>query len=1029
MNSPKVVATLGLILILSLLWTACSGGGSPPPPPPGAPTITTTELPQGAVNIAYGSGGQGITLGASGGTGAYTWSIASGSLPPGLTLGASTGLLSGTPTTVGSYTFTAKVTDATGMSGTQPLTIYVEGVVIVSSTCGESKAANICPSGSANVLYTNPDGTSVQLTASGGQPPYKWSLAAGSNPLPAGLGLDPATCASSSGSCLITGTPTNNGAPTMFTLQVTDSETSPGVPAVGLANFTITIMSITTMSLPAGYANTPYNGTLTVAGGSPPYTWTASLPQGLKLDQGSCIASKQTNCTITGTPTQTGKFTATAMVTDGEKSSPAMAMASFPISVYQGSQLIINTTTLPAGPEGVPYNATLTASGGIQPYTWSISSGTLPTGLSLDPATCTNSSVPCKISGTPTTVGPFNFTVQVTDSGSPPQPATAQLSILITFVPVVITTTSLPSGLVGVPYSGSMTATGGVKPYTWGIASGNLPPGLGLDPTTCTNSSVPCMITGTPTGGGSFGFVVKVQDSGSPQQTVPANLGILINSLGNSTLNGNYIFNFSGYNNGTPVMMMVGSFVADGMGNITSGVLDYNDGTGESPDNNPTPQTIVKGAGSVYSIEPNGLGTMMITTNLEVFNLQVAIRSDGSGRLIQSDPTNKQAYGSGTIKVRNTNASPMQLSGVNFAVGVFGFDSATPPQRYAAAGVFQFQDDQGDFGGLCNGAGCLDVDDGGVASSQTFIGDMFNFYDSTTGRGVAGMTFKPNGDRHFFASYLVTANEMVIVSTEALSQPANLTLWSGLRQLPAPPTGFDNTMLSSTSVSELSALDTNGAVDVTAGLFVGQGVLGHSCTSGQGGTPQYDPATVNYDENQGGTSSLQQTATGTYCVDKTTARVMLTPFNNGPFATPPVFYMVAADQAFVVGTDSAVTSGAFDPQTGSPFTNASLFGLYAGGTVAPVTSTVTNSVSSLFADGGGNIQGTQYTSGPNGQPPPTQFTYTYGVDSTGRTLVCASGTCNAQSNNIVGVAYVVSPTKFVLLPTTDPNPALSVFGQ
>lgn len=74
---------------------------------------------------------------------------------------------------------------------------------------------------------------------------------------------------------------------------------------------------------------------------------------------------------------------------------------------------------------------------------------------------------------------------------------------------------------------------------------------------------------------------------------------------GNAALNGNYVFTLSGFNNGTPVMM-AGSFIADGNGNITSGVLDYNDGTGEPVDNhnNPIPQSI--GAGSVYSINPNG---------------------------------------------------------------------------------------------------------------------------------------------------------------------------------------------------------------------------------------------------------------------------------------------------------------------------------------------------------------------------------------------------------------------------------------
>ncbi len=75
----------------------------------------------------------------------------------------------------------------------------------------------------------------------------------------------------------------------------------------------------------------------------------------------------------------------------------------------------------------------------------------------------------------------------------------------------------------------------------------------------------------------------------------------------------------------------------------------------------------------------------------------------------------------------------------------------------------------------------------------------------------------------------------------------------------------------------------------------------------------------------------------------------------------------------------------------------------------------------LLADGSGNINGTSNTSGTGG-PGTQNFTYTYAVDNTGRTVVQQNGTT-------IGIAYVISATKFVLLPTTDPNPALSILGQ
>ncbi len=354
-------------------------------------------------------------------------------------------------------------------------------------------------------------------------------------------------------------------------------------------------------------------------------------------------------------------------------------------------------------------------------------------------------------------------------------------------------------------------------------------------------------------------------------------------------------------------------------------------------------------------------------------------------------------------------------------LGLFGLDSSLSA-RYAAAGGFQFDPN------TCVDAenGNLDIDDGGSASSETFTG-AFNGYQNDTSRGIAGFTFS-GGGRLFYAFYLVSSsdhkqNELIVVATEPAAQAEALTLWDLLPQA-KPPIGWDNTYLTNTTVTELNAHDTNGAVDVTSGLFIGQGVSGHSCTSGQNGMPQYDPATLNFDENQGGTSSLKQTSTGTYCVDKTTGRVTLTAFNAGPFAVPPVFYMVKGGQAFVVGTDHAVTSGFLEQQAASSsgFSSASIAGPYAGGTVAPITKDVTNAVTWMLADGSGNINGTSNTSGPGGPGGPSNFTYTYTVDNTGRTVV-------QQNGNTIGVAYVISSTKFVLLPTTDPNPALSILGQ
>lgn len=86
--------------------------------------------------------------------------------------------------------------------------------------------------------------------------------------------------------------------------------------------------------------------------------------------------------------------------------------------------LTITTTSLPNGTTGQAYSASIHAQGGTAPLTWSISSGSLPQGLSINNSTGT-------ISGTPVAAGTSNFTVKVTDSSSPKQQATKALSITV----------------------------------------------------------------------------------------------------------------------------------------------------------------------------------------------------------------------------------------------------------------------------------------------------------------------------------------------------------------------------------------------------------------------------------------------------------------------------------------------------------------------------------------------------------------------------------------------------------------------
>jgi hypothetical protein len=186
----------------------------------------------------------------------------------------------------------------------------------------------------------------------------------------------------------------------------------------------------------------------------------------------------------------------------------------------QPTPLSITTTTLAAAAQGQAYSEPVTATGGSGTgYTWSITAGALPAGITLTPAGTPGTT----LAGTPTAGGTFNFTVQVEDSLG--ATATAALQINVSGNPLSITTApALADGTVGVAYSEPVTATGGTGAYSWAAVAGTLPPGLAL----AASGTPSTTISGTPAVFGRFDFTVEVTDSASNSATLDMTLIVVV---------------------------------------------------------------------------------------------------------------------------------------------------------------------------------------------------------------------------------------------------------------------------------------------------------------------------------------------------------------------------------------------------------------------------------------------------------------------------------------------------------------------
>jgi len=343
--------------------------GAVPPPPDSPPSIDAFALGDARVDQGYDYifTAQGSPL--------ITWSVVGGAFPPGMTL-SSSGVLTGVPTTAGTYTFTIRASNDIAPADTEVVTLRVLAAI--------APPVITTPSNLGSVQVGATYSRTLMATGTG---PFTWSTDTAT--LPAGLSLTPEG--------LLSGTPTAAGTFT-FTVRVSNPSVTATTKVMTLSVLPLPPV-IDTISLGEVRVGVPYTYTFT-AQSSQTVTWSLAsgrLPAGLTLTPAGVLS---------GTPTTAGSFKFSIRASNGAATSPTAEVTGSVLPAYV-APAINPIGNLPNAVVGTAYSRTFTATG-TQPITWNVSAGALPPGLSL--------STGGLLSGTPTLAGTYTFTIRASST-------------------------------------------------------------------------------------------------------------------------------------------------------------------------------------------------------------------------------------------------------------------------------------------------------------------------------------------------------------------------------------------------------------------------------------------------------------------------------------------------------------------------------------------------------------------------------------------------------------------------------------
>lgn len=724
---------LVIMSLIALGTTACGGSGS----------STKTQPPAIIVNLTPGTA-QTMDVGQ---TLAITANVANDTSNKGVTWVVSGGgTLSSQTATSTAYNAPASVTAAI------TATVTATSVASGSATASLGITVNPPPAIATTSLPAGTVGTaySATLQSAGGTAPITWSISAGT--LPAWASFNTVSGA-------LTGTPTAAGSTNISVIATDKAGVKTAATALSLA-IAPAPLAFTTTTLPAATKGAAYSATLQASGGTGPYAFSlasGSLPTWANLTAG----------VISGTPNATGSTSFTVQVTDSA-ATPAKATQALTLTVNPPAALAISTTTLPAATVGVAYSTSVQATGGIAPYTWGVSSGTLPAWASL--ATSTG-----VISGTPSGTGSASFTLQVKDSQG--TPATASQALTLTtnpsgahdsllkgqyaFVAADSANVAVLAGSITADGSGHISAgefdfqgASTVPTATaTAIASGSY--AVGSD-----NRGVVSFSDGA---GHTFGFSVAL---GSVSNSVATFGGITENDASSATLltgklelqssgafslgslTGGYAFELAGnLGAGSGNFAEVGS-LSLASGAISNGLLDSNQAGAITAS--------AAFSGSVAAVDAHGRALVTITSSGSTSTLAAYVVSATRIDLVQVNSGSGPAiYG----EALQQSGAPFSAGSLNGNTILLTQSQTGVPSAHVNLGLITFD-------GVSALNGFIDTNDGGTITSNAAIsGASYALASASNGRFTVSGTGKP------VVGYLVGPNSAFMTEVGTGSSP------------------------------------------------------------------------------------------------------------------------------------------------------------------------------------------------------------------------------------------------------------------